>query len=202
MAETPETPTPSLDRFVRKVRLPDDAPPWSVWWSCWQWTAGTNGKGYGAFTVDDREVGSHRYIYMVVHGPIPDGLVIDHLCRTTLCVNPLHLEAVTNRTNVLRGVGPSAEAARRTECVNGHPFDDENTYVESGGVRSCRICRRRHHRIDGVMRTAAKEWILSNRPDVTIPSGQKSAKKWLRANEPEAYNALRAEIASTVDGAA
>ena len=49
-------------------------------------------------------------------GTIPQGLVIDHLCRNKSCVNPAHLEAVTNTENVLRGEAPSAKAARKTHC--------------------------------------------------------------------------------------
>lgn len=78
------------------------------------------------------------------YGSIGKGLEIDHLCRNRKCVNPLHLEAVTRKTNVLRGVSPSAKNAVKTTCAKGHMFDDKNTYVRirKGGGRACRECLR------------------------------------------------------------
>jgi hypothetical protein len=55
-------------------------------------------------------------------------------------VNWDHLEAVTKRENVLRGVGATAVNARRTHCKNGHPFNVGNTYRAPGGGRHCRSC--------------------------------------------------------------
>ncbi len=87
---------------------------------------------------------AHRAAYELYVGPIPEGLTIDHLCRNTLCVNPAHLEAVTMRENILRGTGPSAQAARKTHCLRGHPFDDGNTLFRATGKRVCRACQRVH----------------------------------------------------------
>jgi len=66
--------------------------------TCWNWTAGQQ-KGYGAFSIARRPTGAHRYSYAAVHGPIPDGLEIDHICHNRLCVNPQHLRAVTSKQN-------------------------------------------------------------------------------------------------------
>jgi len=79
-------------------------------------------------------------------GPIPDGFHIDHLCRNRACANPAHLEAVPPRVNILRGVGMSAIHARQTHCVNGHPFDAENTLILPDGERCCRTCNRERQR--------------------------------------------------------
>jgi hypothetical protein len=75
-----------------------------------------------------------------------EGLVIDHLCRVPLCVNPEHLEPVTLRENILRGESLSARRARQTHCKHGHEFTAANTYVTVKGQRYCRACDRIRHR--------------------------------------------------------
>lgn len=70
---------------------------------CYIWQGSTNGRGYGIISYRGRRSYVHRVTYELEHGPIPKGLMIDHLCRRTLCCNPAHLEAVTNRENTLRG---------------------------------------------------------------------------------------------------
>ena len=108
--------------------------------ACWLWTAGVSVYGYGDFWNGSKRVRAHRFAYEHLIGPIPDGLDLDHLCRTRSCVNPGHLEAVTHRVNVLRGEGPTARHARKTHCNQGHPFDSVNTYIEPPGFRRCRTC--------------------------------------------------------------
>lgn len=113
---------------------------------CWLWTGAITSHGYGQFKVDGRLVGAHRFAYELLVGPIPLGLTLDHLCRIRHCVNPSHLEAVTNRENTLRGEGITARAARVTHCPQSHPYDLFNTYVSPRGDRRCRICARIHTR--------------------------------------------------------
>jgi hypothetical protein len=84
----------------------------------------------------------HRYAYERMVGPIPIGLVIDHLCGVTSCVNPAHLEPVTQQENVLRSGSLSAQRARMTHCLRGHPFDERNTRITRRGERCCRACDR------------------------------------------------------------
>jgi len=108
--------------------------------TCWGWTACLNSNGYGMFKVAGRTVCAHRFAYELLVGPIPEGLVTDHLCRNRSCVNPGHLEPVTNAVNILRGVGVGATNALKTECFNGHPLSGENLYLYPGGERACRIC--------------------------------------------------------------
>lgn len=113
---------------------------------CWTWLGTMHPDGYGRFWAEGRQHWAHRWAYELEVGPIPSGLVIDHLCRNRACVNPEHLEPVTNIENVLRGESASARAARREKCIRGHRYDEENTYIDSRGVRSCRSCRRERDR--------------------------------------------------------
>ena len=108
---------------------------------CHVWTGATTSSGYGLVVRLGQVIVTHRVAYELMFGPIPELLVIDHLCRNRLCANPRHMEPVTSGENVLRGISPSARNARMTECDKGHPFDDENTYV-CRGRRHCRTCRR------------------------------------------------------------
>jgi hypothetical protein len=84
---------------------------------------------------------AHRLAYQLLVGPIPEGLVIDHLCRNPPCQNPAHMECVTHRENTLRGASPHAMNARKTHCKRGHEFTFQNTYVDAKGCRSCLACR-------------------------------------------------------------
>lgn len=127
------------ERFWSKVDKTDG-------WGCWIWAAGRNGDGYGAMWVHGRQRPAHRVAYELLVGPIPTGLHIDHICRNKACVNPDHLEPVTPRENFLRGVSPSAAAARRTCCIRGHEYTPENT-IYARGQRTCRECKRAHNRV-------------------------------------------------------
>ena len=106
---------------------------------CWEWTAAKTSEGYGAIGKGSREEGTvlaHRVMYEALVGPIPNGLVIDHLCRNRGCVNPTHMEPVTTRENILRGEGLTAQQARRTHCPAGHSYASKN----SRGDRICLTC--------------------------------------------------------------
>ncbi len=109
---------------------------------CWVWQRARDRSGYGHIGASRsrNNLRAHRVAYELVKGLIPDGLVLDHLCRNPSCINPDHLEAVTDRVNILRGIGMGARYARRTHCDHGHAFDEANTYV-SRGYRGCRTCR-------------------------------------------------------------
>lgn len=122
--------------IIRTVRFTDTG--------CWEWT-GRSCKGYGRLSIKGTDHLAHRLAYEVFIGPIPEGLVLDHVvargCRTTLCVNPNHLEAVTQAENLARSAN-TMQAIKRTwtHCVNGHPFNAANTRWEKRGVRKCRTC--------------------------------------------------------------
>lgn len=125
---------------------------------CWVWVGASNGHGYGKFYLDGKVVGAHRVSYELARGPIPEGLVIDHLCRNRACVKPDHLEPVTTQVNIVRGIGPGLAKLQnidQTYCKHGHELFGENLYVNpTTGHRYCRTCIKRWRR----------EWFAKN-PD-------------------------------------
>ena len=107
---------------------------------CWEWKGTVDKPGYSIIFICGKSTKAHRFSWELHNGKIPDGLTIDHLCRNRACVNPAHLEPVTHRENIIRGISPVAENAKKTHCKYGHPFDDKNTYFLRGH-RQCRICQ-------------------------------------------------------------
>jgi hypothetical protein len=134
-----------IDALMRRVKVDSGT-------GCWLWAGRVNIDGYGM--VGGRV--AHREFYTKCVGPIPDGWEVDHLCHTAdatcaagrsclhrRCVNPDHLEAVTRAENNRRGRSPQAENARKTHCVRGHEFTEDNTYRYPGRpthYRACRAC--------------------------------------------------------------
>jgi len=109
--------------------------------ACLIWPWGLTGGGYGMLRLGRRTMLAHRWAWERAHGPIPEGLQLDHLCRQRACYNPAHLEAVTGRINVRRSpIHPAAINARKTHCIHGHEFTPENTYPRRGVLRDCRAC--------------------------------------------------------------
>jgi hypothetical protein len=124
-----------VDRFLLRVEKTA---------TCWIWKGAHSAKGvsdYGHLPVAGKTVMAHRWSYEHFVGRIPAGLTIDHLCRNTLCVNPDHLEPVSQRENTLRGTSPSAINSTKTHCPEGHVYDADNTRV----YRGSRYCRRCHN---------------------------------------------------------
>ena len=113
--------------------------------TCWLWIGAVSKSGYGNFTKSSSgsrtsrtmiQIGPHRFAYELLVGPIPNDLNIDHLCMNKLCVNPDHLEPVTQKVNAERF------SASLTVCPNGHPYTPETTYLTKEGYKECRTCRR------------------------------------------------------------
>ena len=119
--------------------------------ACWLWKTLRSPSSYASVGIGRRRQGAipaHRMTYQLLRGAIPDGLVLDHLCRTPPCVNPWHLEPVTLRENFRRGEHNGGRAQKmRTHCPKGHPYDEANTYHYKGH-RSCIACKKmlRSHR--------------------------------------------------------
>lgn len=128
------------ERFWPKVDKDDD---------CWYWIGAIDSHGYGSIRDGSHQRGAHRVAYELLRGAIPEGLQIDHLCENRSCVNPDHLEAVTQAENVRR----SAASEPRRACPQGHPYSGDNLLDYPSG-RRCRICKagtrrrstRRHRR--------------------------------------------------------
>ena len=125
---------------------------WRVWSKvspsddgCWTWT-GTLAEGYGVIAVGKKGKRAHRLVYEMVRGDIPDGLVLDHLCRNPRCVNPAHLDPVTGGENVRRGNSFSSANRAKMHCAAGHPLSGTNLLSTPQGRRVCRECNRAHCR--------------------------------------------------------
>lgn len=138
----PATHEQNVRRFRRKFVIAFDG--------CWAWRPKPINSGYGIFFLWDgaKKTGTlaHRFAYETWVGPIPEGLTIDHLCRNKLCVNPSHLEPVSNAENNRRGNSLSAQNSRKTRCKRGHEFTPENTEVQTSGARKCKTCRKAANR--------------------------------------------------------
>lgn len=105
---------------------------------CWLWLGRLDHGGYGEFRPNGERWRAHRWSYTQKHGPIPDGLQLDHfVCNNPACVNPDHVRPVTQRENLLRGETVGAVNLAKTHCKRGHLLPEARN-----GVRRCAECRR------------------------------------------------------------
>jgi hypothetical protein len=107
--------------------------------SHWLWTGAVGRDGYGNFWGGPRWLRAHRVSYFLEHGWIDESLPIDHICKTTLCVKPVHLRITSWRENTVSANSMSGRYARRTLCKNGHPLTPTNYKPPR---RVCLVCRR------------------------------------------------------------
>ena len=126
-------------RFMKKVTIDTKT-------GCWLWHAsGISTHGYGRFGYEGKLWNAHRYSYVhIAKKQIPEGMQLDHLCRVRHCVNPAHLEVVSNKENVLRGIGITARNRLKTHCPKGHEYTALNTayYKSAPTKRHCKECNR------------------------------------------------------------
>lgn len=128
-----------IDRFISKTEVDDRG--------CINWTASIYRNGYGQFGIIWSDTGkrsmglAHRFAYQIYYGTLPEEQ-LDHICRNRRCVNPLHLEPVTNWENTKRGINPIGNQPKRTHCPQGHEYNEANTYRAPGSPnkRKCWAC--------------------------------------------------------------
>lgn len=132
--------TDPAPRVMKRVKVVD---------GCWVFTGPLMSCGYGRTSAGSHLLLTHRVMYEAHRGQIPAGLQLDHLCRNRACCNPDHLEPVTCKVNVHRGIGPAAQNIKKTHCPNGHEYDATRKLARGGVGRRCKTCRnegeRRRH---------------------------------------------------------
>jgi hypothetical protein len=115
---------------------------------CWLWTGSTTYFGYGQIRSNNRLSVAHRVAYELYVGQIPDGLCVLHRCDVPACANPGHLFVGSKKDNTQDMIKKGRDARllayanrKKTHCMRGHLFDEENTYWMKGGHRQCLLCK-------------------------------------------------------------
>lgn len=153
MLAVPGVGTRWLKRVDMAGPIPSHAPELGP---CWPWRGSTNNRGYAVISAGGRTRLLHLVVYPLVHGPIPTGWEVDHLCHHPdycakkdgcphrACGNPGHWKARTPEENNLRSGSPTAVNARKDECIRGHALVGDNLIVRADRPehRECRECRR------------------------------------------------------------
>lgn len=129
--------TPLIDRLMAHVVVT----PGPLATDCWLSTYAVNRTGYTNMGLPGRRTrATHVVAYELTVGPVPAGLILDHLCRVTICANPAHLEPVTYAENTRRGL---RGVLRGDFCQRGHPLPPTHTVYKNGTQRrQCKTCLR------------------------------------------------------------
>jgi hypothetical protein len=155
------------ERFWPKVEKTD---------TCWLWRGSHTNLGYGQFRSNGRNVLAHRWSYAKAKGEIPAGLNLDHLCRTPACVNPDHLEAVTQMVNLRRG-----KRCRSMYCRHGHKLPAPTVLPNGGQKRRCVVCRKMDHALY-CSRQPKRSTVGGRQPKKPVPSHCKNGHAYDEAN--------------------
>jgi len=126
---------------------------------CIRWHLYIRPNGYGQANFNNRHMNAHRWVWIQSNGPIPKGMVLDHICHNEAaakgecsggweckhraCVNLKHLRLITQQENVMAGLH---NIDNRSHCNQGHPFIKENIMVRKNGRRECAECNRERAR--------------------------------------------------------
>lgn len=142
---------------------------------CWIWHGNRIG-GYAQIKRKGVSLYTHRYLFAWAVHPLPRGKgpqipQLDHLCNRPSCVNPVHLELVSPRVNIMRSTGVAAVNANKTVCVNGHKLEGDNVIQMKAG-RQCRTCKTewglRHYRDHkNQVNARHREYYQTNRVSIT-----------------------------------
>lgn len=169
---------PIIKRLWHRIVLTEEG--------CWSVSGATTTDGYAVLALNKREDGTrktvraHRAVWQELVGPIPDGLVIDHLCEVRTCINPLHLRVCTQGENNARsGASITAVTARRTHCARGHEYEPD---PYAPGKRWCPTCkamgrRRRWQKNREANLAYAREWRARNAERVSEYNRRSYAKR-------------------------
>lgn len=135
-------PRPASERFHSKYEVDPTT-------GCWNWTAARGDHGYGTIgetvaPMKSKTLLAHRLSFEMHKGPIPEGLVVDHMCNNRACVNPNHLQAITHWENINRSPSPEIQRRLANRCIRGHDLTDQaNVYIRlDTGRRQCKPCER------------------------------------------------------------
>jgi hypothetical protein len=107
--------------------------------TCIESKKGITTNGYSRIRINNKNIQAHRWAWELVNGQIPEGFVIDHICRNRKCVLPEHLRMITQQENIMAGLH---NIDNRSHCNQGHPFVKENIMIRKSGKRECAECNR------------------------------------------------------------
>ena len=129
------------NRLFNKLTYAEDS-------TCWLWNGTKDWNGYGKIRFNNKMQYVHRVAFQLFKGPLAKGLVVDHICNIKSCVNPIHLQLITQTANVLRSNAFSGINHRKQFCPKGHKLQIPNldpSELKRGG-RRCLICSQQQHR--------------------------------------------------------
>ena len=131
-----------VDSFTSKVALDEET-------NCWVWKLKPTDTGYGIYNTHSKVFKAHRVSWRIFKGPLTDGLVIDHMCKNRMCVNPAHLREVDSHTNTMENSNWFVALNKlKTHCPSGHEYTEENTRLKPQTInpellgRQCKECTR------------------------------------------------------------